>query len=130
MMHEVGVKEFYRYTDFMLFFPIQIKRVSESGLEITWNDESTTFLSSRVLRESCPSAVSRVLRGEDSHSEPLTQKPKAFKVIKATSDEQLALKEVWPVGNYAIGIRWGDGHASGIYPYNLLRDLVKSEKKE
>jgi Mrp family chromosome partitioning ATPase/DUF971 family protein len=28
--------------------------------------------------------------------------------------------EILPLGNYAVGITWSDGHASGIYPYNMF----------
>jgi ATP-binding protein involved in chromosome partitioning len=28
--------------------------------------------------------------------------------------------EILPLGNYAVGITWSDGHASGIYPYSLF----------
>jgi len=30
-------------------------------------------------------------------------------------------KEILPLGNYAVGITWSDGHASGIYPYSLFK---------
>jgi ATP-binding protein involved in chromosome partitioning len=29
--------------------------------------------------------------------------------------------EILPLGNYAVGITWSDGHASGIYPYGMFR---------
>jgi len=29
-------------------------------------------------------------------------------------------KEILPLGNYAVGITWSDGHASGIYPYSMF----------
>ena len=35
--------------------------------------------------------------------------------------EDIAPKEITPLGNYAIAITWNDGHSSGIYPYNKLR---------
>jgi DUF971 family protein len=28
--------------------------------------------------------------------------------------------EILPLGNYAVGISWSDGHASGIYPYSMF----------
>jgi DUF971 family protein len=35
----------------------------------------------------------------------------------------IAPKEITPLGNYAIGINWNDGHSSGIFPYTLLEQL-------
>ena len=29
-------------------------------------------------------------------------------------------EEILPLGNYAVGITWSDGHASGIYPYSMF----------
>ena len=31
--------------------------------------------------------------------------------------------ELQPVGNYAVGIRWSDGHDTGIYAFERLRHL-------
>lgn len=58
------------------------------------------------------------------HQKPLSGKSKLLQVIKATRDEAVRLEEVWPIGNYALGFRWGDGHDTGIYPYALMRKLV------
>jgi len=30
-------------------------------------------------------------------------------------------REILPLGNYAVGITWSDGHASGIYPYSMFK---------
>ncbi|MFT7538680.1 MAG: DUF971 family protein, partial [Lysobacterales bacterium] len=30
-----------------------------------------------------------------------------------------------PLGNYAIGINWNDGHNAGIYPYSLIEELME-----
>ena len=35
----------------------------------------------------------------------------------------IAPKEITPLGNYAVGITWNDGHSSGIYPYGLVEHL-------
>ncbi|MBF0504861.1 MAG: P-loop NTPase [Candidatus Omnitrophica bacterium] len=32
-------------------------------------------------------------------------------------------REILPLGNYAVGISWSDGHSSGIYPYTLFEHL-------
>jgi len=29
-------------------------------------------------------------------------------------------QEILPLGNYAVGITWSDGHSSGIYPYSMF----------
>jgi len=37
-------------------------------------------------------------------------------------------KKITPLGNYAVGIEWNDGHASGIYPYTQLKEKSLSFK--
>lgn len=37
----------------------------------------------------------------------------------------IAPKEITPLGNYAVGIAWNDGHSSGIYPYQSIRELAR-----
>ncbi len=106
--------------------PSEIKRIEEKGLKIAWQD-TKFFLSSLTLRSNCPSAVSKAQRGEgQSHEKPLTGAKKSLlKVINATKDEELQLKKIWAVGQYAIGIEWGDGHNTGIYTFAFLRELCE-----
>ncbi len=40
----------------------------------------------------------------------------------------IAPTAVTPLGNYAIGINWNDGHTSGIYPYATIRNLAAVPK--
>jgi len=40
--------------------------------------------------------------------------------IKAKPSSIKALNEI---GRYAIGVQWSDGHDSGIYYYNFLREV-------
>jgi len=40
-----------------------------------------------------------------------------------TIPEDIRALEVKPVGNYAVQIRWSDGHGSGIYSWDTLRRI-------
>jgi DUF971 family protein len=40
----------------------------------------------------------------------------------ATVPEALVHTDVRMVGNYAIALRFADGHDTGIYPFRYLRD--------
>lgn len=102
--------------------PIEIKRKGETGLVILWNDGSQQDISSPVLRANCPCAGCRELKPPSL----VKAKQSALRVIDSSLVEQTRLEQVWPVGNYAIGVRWGDGHASGIYSYGLLSALRDS----
>lgn len=104
--------------------PSEIRRVPGKGLDITWNDGTLTALSAKTLRTLCPCASCKEARGDGSHEKPLTTKKRSLMVVEHTAEEELELKNVWGVGNYAIGIEWGDGHSTGIYTYDYLQSLV------
>ncbi len=107
----------------MAVVPIQIERKQAEGIEITWSDGSTHALSSKVLRTNCPCAGCKEARGDTTHQTPLTGKKSLLKVISSSRDEELRLQRIWAVGQYALGMEWADGHANGIYTFELLREL-------
>ena len=104
--------------------PSEIRRDGTAGLVITWRDGSSSKLSSEVLRRGCPCAECKEKRGDTTHAKPLTGKRRSLSIVESTVDQGLSLEEIWGVGQYALGIRWGDGHSSGIYPFALLRELA------
>ena len=109
--------------------PVEIKRNGTEGLFVAWSDGTKSEIPSKVLRQNCPSAISRAERGDISHEKPInTQKPTSLKIVEHTASEQLELQEIWGIGNYALGVRWGDGHDSGIYSFDLLYKLSQEAK--
>jgi DUF971 family protein len=60
-----------------------------------------------VLRGYCPCAQCQ------GHNGPIHFVP----------DGDLELLEIGEVGNYALRLTWGDGHATGIYSFAFLRQL-------
>lgn len=104
--------------------PIEIKRLEGSGLRITWNDGSVAEIAAEKLRIECPCATCRAARGDTSHEKPLApSKPKSLNIVTASVKEETQLRQVWAIGNYAIGIEWGDGHSTGIYTFEQLAAL-------
>jgi DUF971 family protein len=103
--------------------PREIRRNESNGLVISWTDGLVQEISSATLRSQCPCAECREKRGDDGHSKPLTPKKRALRVIESSLDQELSLEQIWAVGQYAIGLRWGDGHDSGIYTFEYLRSL-------
>lgn len=71
------------------------------------------------LRRMSPSADSRELRRQMEEN-PLT-------VLPAGGDGPIAADAIEPVGNYAIRIRFNDGHASGIFSWRYLREIAPPE---
>ncbi len=114
--------------------PTEIKRLSRPtepagstvgyGLEITFSSGRKLSLASRTLREGCPCASCLEARGDRTHQQPLSAGRSLLRVIRSSSEQQLDLQSVWAVGNYAIGLRWGDGHDTGIFTYQQLSELA------
>lgn len=105
--------------------PLEIRLDRNRALEIRWDDGLETAIPLAKLRLACPCAICRAER-ESKAASPL-------RVIQArASAEQMATAETAElVGNYALKVRWRDGHDTGIYDYRLLRSLSSdsSDKK-
>jgi DUF971 family protein len=41
-----------------------------------------------------------------------------------TVPRDIRANRIAPVGNYAITFEWSDGHDTGIYPWELIRELA------
>ncbi|MCS6897438.1 MAG: DUF971 domain-containing protein [Nitrospira sp.] len=94
------------------------------GIAIDWRDGLRAELSNALLRDECPCATCTGAHGtppkRSNYQNPAPASP--FPIYKP----RLAMTHVEPVGNYALRIYWNDGHSSGIYTWELLREL--SEK--
>lgn len=105
--------------------PIEIRRGDGRELTIVWSNGEQQHLTGERLRTQCPCAACREARGDDSHAKPLTGGKKSLlRIVESSKVEEIALDKVWPVGNYAIGIRFGDGHDSGIFTFEYLVSLA------
>lgn len=113
--------------------PDLIRRVKDdsgkgTGLELVWSGGPPIVISAQKLRDFCPCATCEELRGKQVHAKPLSA-PKTSRLLvlvaEPTKEDIYELKRVWGIGNYAVGLEWGDGHNSGIYTYSILRDLSK-----
>lgn len=85
--------------------PVRIE-VEDGSVRVTWDDGRRDDLPADVLRAACPCAGCR-------EPERRRRPPGEVSVVDARL-----------VGGYAVGLTFGpDGHATGIYPYGLLRSL-------
>src|SRR5262245_8588228 len=90
--------------------PRIIKRSDPSKVEIQWEDGRWTVYSAQELRALCPCArCVDELTGRRMHD------PASVPADLTHADCRL-------VGNYAIALRFSDGHETGIYPFRLLRE--------
>ena len=98
--------------------PINIDLKRDEGLTIDWSDGSRSFFPIAHLRRLSPSAESRHLR-EQIATNPLTVLPASA----TRNDGPLTAVDAELVGNYALRIRFSDGHRTGIYSWAYLRSI-------
>ena len=109
--------------------PKEIKRLSSgpkgTGMTVSWNSGAESSFESEFLREKCPCASCSENRAKaaSSASSPRYTGRGALKVVDSSLEEETNLSMVFPIGNYALGMRWADGHDSGIYSFNFLWQL-------
>lgn len=90
--------------------PTEIKlNKRERRLELIYGDGDTLSLSAEYLRVSSPSAE---VRGHGPGQEVLQHGKK-----------QVAIERLEPAGHYALLIHFDDGHNTGIYSWDYLREL-------
>ena len=92
--------------------PTDISAVrDEHQLVITWPDGAKAQYGFKYLREACVCA--RCVH--EITGEPLLDPD--------TVPEDLQLENMQLVGNYAVKFSWSDGHDTGIYTWERLREL-------
>jgi len=95
--------------------PQQVKILKKDKLKITWEDSTETILSLKYMRDECPCAG---CKGETILLK--TYRPPAPKVI---TPEMYQVKNLEVVGDYAIQVTWKDGHNTGIYSWDYIKQL-------
>lgn len=94
--------------------PVEARRLPERGaLRLTWSDGHVGTYAYTYLRGLCPCA------GCQGHG--------AGPVRYREPPEDVELEEIREVGNYALSFAWSDGHGTGIYRFDYLREICPCE---
>jgi len=94
--------------------PIDVQQIGDE-VAIKWDDGAETFIPLENLRRACPCAG---CKGERDVMGNLYKGPDIPLTAAA-----FQLRSLAPVGTYGLQPTWGDGHATGIYPFEYLREL-------
>jgi DUF971 family protein len=95
-------------------YPTNLSLTPAGRLRIEWSDGLRREYAVQELRDRCPCATCREKRAEP---------PPLLPVMKIEEARPLKIAAMKPVGNYAYSIEFSDGHDSGIFTLELLREL-------
>ncbi len=93
---------------------IRVKR-AERRLEIDFDDGSTFSLPAELLRVESPSA--------EVQGHTPSQK------VTVAGKRHVGIRDLEPVGNYAVRIVFDDGHDTGIYSWSYLYRLGRDQEQ-
>lgn len=95
--------------------------IQEDGiLTISWMDGTKTRHSMTQLRKECPCANCRIER------EKLAQPGPILRVLDSSAPplQEAKVLEFSPVGRYALSFVFNDGHSTGIYTFDFLKETA------
>jgi DUF971 family protein len=99
-----------------MVYPTALELTPENRLLVTWSDGERRKYTVKALRDGCPCATCR-----EKKSQPVD--PFALPLLKQVQTQPLTITGMQPMGNYAYSIAFSDGHDTGIFAFDLLRQL-------
>jgi DUF971 family protein len=102
--------------------PEHIAISKSKGVKIDWSDGHHSEYSLGYLRDECPCATCTGAHGTEPQKTDYAKQEAVnnpFPMFKPA----LKMLSVEPVGSYAFRINWSDGHNSGIYSYDRMREI-------
>ena len=100
--------------------PVDLQQIGKE-LAIKWDDGSESFIPLERLRRACPCAG---CKGERDIMGNLYIGPE-----KPLRPESFQLRHLAQVGGYAIQPAWEDGHSTGLFSFDYLRQIAKQTDK-
>jgi DUF971 family protein len=94
--------------------PVSLAKEGDDKLVITWSDGLRTTYTWQHLRNNCPCASCR---------EERLKPPDPFHILKPSELVPLKPVRIDPIGYYAYKITWSDGHDTGLFTVEYLREL-------
>ena len=90
--------------------PSQIEVARDESVTVTFGDGYVARFGLLALRQGCPCATCRAQRDQGEAVWP-----------RAGSPQPLRIEDARLHGAWGLAITWNDGHATGIFPFELLR---------
>ena len=104
--------------DFIYNLPMLLIDLHMVGAELAlkWNDGAEQFVPLKALRLACPCAS---CAGETDVMGNVAKGPET-----KLTEVSFQVKLIQPIGGYAFQIFWNDGHSSGLYSIEYLREIA------
>jgi DUF971 family protein len=90
--------------------PAKIDVERDQGVTVTYLDGYRVSFDLLLLRAGCPCATCRGIRDQGEDVWPRPGNPVPLRIVDARLH-----------GAWGLAITWNDGHATGIFPFELLR---------
>ena len=100
--------------------PVSIKKTASAELTITWDDGHVSPYTLEFLRDACPCAGCK--------GETILMHEYSAPAQDRSTPGRYSLKDAQQVGSYALQLGWGDGHNTGIYSWQYLRENCPCEE--
>jgi len=91
-----------------------------AGVDITWADGHESHYDFAYLREECPCAT---CNDERAKKQTFAAAAPASSAVLPMFKPKPRAQSATVMGNYAVQIRFSDGHSTGIYSYDHLRSI-------
>lgn len=104
---------------------VKVDKSGGTGMSVLWRDGHQSHFPFRWLRDACPCATCHEAREKEGRA-PGVAKSKP-RTLLPLYEAPPAPKEIEPVGKYALKFIWNDGHESGIYSWDYLRNTCDFE---
>jgi DUF971 family protein len=102
--------------------PTAIEIIRDREVAIRWSDGTTTRHAAAALRAKCPCATcGQETGGPEAHAPIKLGEPLPLLPAKARTD--VTVREIEPIGHYALRFTFSDGHDTGIFSYDFLRGM-------
>ena len=102
----------------MELYPTSLQIIEPDGLLIGWSDGQKRQYGFAELRMSCPCATCR-----EKQVGQAAQPTNALPVLSLQEAQPVRVSAMKPMGNYAYSIDFNDGHDTGIFTFEHLREL-------
>ena len=103
---------------------VKVHVTTGEGVEITWSDGHASRYDFPYLREQCPCATCNDEREKEAARKTQGSGGAVLPMFKP----RVTAKSAAAVGSYAIQIQFSDGHATGIYSFEHLREICPCEE--